>query len=40
MSFDTCSYSQREGKDCGGYPTCKRNTNGGGQSPGKHCFIL
>lgn len=34
MAYETCSYSQREGKDCGGFPTCKRNVNGGSQTPG------
>ena len=33
MAQDTCSYSQREGKECGLYPTCKKNTDGG-HSPG------
>lgn len=30
MAHESCSYSQRDGKDCGSYPTCKRNPNGGG----------
>lgn len=35
MAVESCSYSQREGKDCGSYPTCSRNPNGRPQSPGK-----
>lgn len=40
MSFDTCSYSQTEGKECGGYPTCKRNANGASNSPGNLIFKI
>jgi len=29
MVQDSCSYTQRDGKDCGSYPTCMKNTNGG-----------
>lgn len=38
MAVEQCSYAQRDGKDCGSYPTCMRNPNGGGggsQSPGR-----
>lgn len=27
IAQDSCSWSQQEGKDCGSYPTCKRNAN-------------
>jgi len=33
MAYDSCSYSQRDGKDCGNYPTCKKSGNVG-SSPG------
>ncbi|XP_033239610.1 neurogenic protein mastermind isoform X2 [Drosophila pseudoobscura] len=26
ITSDSCSYNQRDGKDCGNYPTCKRRT--------------
>ncbi|KRF98183.1 uncharacterized protein Dwil_GK19936, isoform D [Drosophila willistoni] len=26
ISSDSCSYNQRDGKDCGSFPTCKRKT--------------
>uniref|UniRef100_A0A8D8IKF2 (northern house mosquito) hypothetical protein n=1 Tax=Culex pipiens TaxID=7175 RepID=A0A8D8IKF2_CULPI len=29
MAYDSCSLSQREGNDCGRYPTCKKNTEAG-----------
>lgn len=28
MSQDSCSYGQRDGKDCGSYPTCKKQPGG------------
>lgn len=34
MTADSCSYSQRDGKDCGSYPTCMKNTNGGSTGSG------
>lgn len=27
MSHDSCNFSQRDGKDCGSYPTCQKNGN-------------
>ncbi|KAH8266359.1 hypothetical protein KR038_001570, partial [Drosophila bunnanda] len=30
ITSDSCSYNQRDGKDCGSYPTCKRRSGGGG----------
>ncbi|XP_020818646.1 pro-resilin isoform X2 [Drosophila serrata] len=32
ITSDSCSYNQRDGKDCGSYPTCKRRSGGGGGS--------
>ncbi|XP_052850302.1 protein FAM98B isoform X3 [Drosophila gunungcola] len=29
ITSDSCSYNQRDGKDCGNYPTCKRRSGGG-----------
>lgn len=29
MAYDSCSLSQREGSECGRYPTCKKNTEAG-----------
>ncbi|XP_017021598.1 pro-resilin isoform X2 [Drosophila kikkawai] len=29
ITSDSCSYNQRDGKDCGSYPTCKRRSGGG-----------
>lgn len=34
MTQDSCSYGQRDGKDCGSYPTCKRNADAHGIGPG------
>lgn len=34
MAHDSCSYSQRENKDCGRYPTC-RKSGAAGSSPGR-----
>ncbi|XP_060661683.1 uncharacterized protein LOC132795160 isoform X5 [Drosophila nasuta] len=28
ITSDSCSYNQRDGKDCGSYPTCKRKSGG------------
>lgn len=33
MAVESCSYSQRDGKDCGSYPTCKKSSSTG-SSPG------
>lgn len=35
MVEDSCSYSQRENKDCGRYPTCKKTGAAGAASPGR-----
>ncbi|XP_036676817.3 pro-resilin isoform X3 [Drosophila suzukii] len=32
ITSDSCSYNQRDGKDCGNYPTCKRRSGGGSSS--------
>lgn len=32
ISTDSCSYSQRDGKDCGTYPTCKKKIGGSSTS--------
>lgn len=29
LTSDSCSYNQRDGKDCGSYPTCKKKVGGG-----------
>lgn len=29
MAYDSCSLNQREGNDCGRYPTCKKKTDAG-----------
>ncbi|XP_017088153.1 RNA-binding protein FUS isoform X3 [Drosophila bipectinata] len=33
ITSDSCSYNQRDGKDCGSYPTCKRKTGSTNSSP-------
>uniref|UniRef100_U5EPL1 Putative secreted mucin n=1 Tax=Corethrella appendiculata TaxID=1370023 RepID=U5EPL1_9DIPT len=36
MAYDSCSYNQRDGKECGRYPTCKKSTDAavnGGAAP-------
>lgn len=35
MMQDSCSYTQRDGKDCGNYPTCVRNPHASSGSSGK-----
>lgn len=40
MVQDSCSYSQRDGKDCGNYPTCVRNPHATGGSSGKWNIIV
>ncbi|XP_050744900.1 uncharacterized protein LOC108027550 isoform X2 [Drosophila biarmipes] len=32
ITSDSCSYNQRDGKDCGNYPTCKRRSGAGSSS--------
>ncbi|XP_030379853.1 uncharacterized protein LOC115628047 isoform X2 [Scaptodrosophila lebanonensis] len=32
ITSDSCSYNQRDGKDCGNYPTCKRKSGAGGST--------
>lgn len=27
MSYDTCSFNQQEGTNCGRYPTCQKRTD-------------
>lgn len=29
MSHDSCNFGQRDGKECGSFPTCQKNGNGG-----------
>ena len=34
MAIDACSYNQRDGKECGRYPTCKKNTDAAAANSG------
>lgn len=29
MSHDSCNFGQRDGKECGSFPTCQKNGNSG-----------
>lgn len=47
MSQDACNFGQRDGKDCGSYPTCKKqgaagttNNRGQGMMNKLYFFIL
>lgn len=35
MAQDSCSYNQRENKDCGRYPTCRKTGAAGAATPGR-----
>ncbi|GAB0094452.1 hypothetical protein DMENIID0001_097580 [Sergentomyia squamirostris] len=34
MAYDSCNYNQRENKECGRYPTCKKSGSSGSTGPG------
>lgn len=45
MTQDACSFGQRDGKDCGSYPTCKKQgaagtTTNNNRGQGKRIFLL
>lgn len=39
MAHDSCSYNERENKDCGRYPTCKKS-GAAGSSPGRTINLI
>ena len=36
MAHESCAYGQRDGKDCGRYPTCKKSGDSSANKPGKY----
>lgn len=40
LAQDSCSYHQTEGKECGSYPKCSKNTLPSSNSPGNEHLIF